>query len=247
MQSDDLKLAQLKQKLSGVRRSAWKPIVQEGDGDLTASKFAGKPWLSADETWPTCPNCQKPMQLFLQLNLDKLPESLNGKFGNGLLQFFYCTSYDKPLCEVDCEAWEPFATTKLVRIIQPNTTPSEMDIPEIEDLFPAKLIVGWEQRDEYPGREEIELDNYTIDNKAFDIVYKRPRREDKLAGWPSWVQFPEYPNCPTCNREMNQFIFQIDSGDDNNNILYNWGDMGAAYLVQCPKHKEQAACLWQCH
>ncbi|MEW5857223.1 MAG: DUF1963 domain-containing protein [Cyanobacteriota bacterium] len=85
MQSDDLKLAQLKQKLSGVRRSAWKPIVQEGDGDLTASKFAGKPWLSADETWPTCPNCQKPMQLFLQLNLDQLPEKLDKKFGSGLL------------------------------------------------------------------------------------------------------------------------------------------------------------------
>lgn len=238
MQSDDLKLTQLKQKLSGVRRSAWKPIVQEGDGDLTASKFAGKPWLSADETWPTCPNCQKPMQFFLQLNLDQLPKSLNGKFGSGLLQFFYCTSYDEPLCEVDCEA---------VRIIQPNITPSEMDIPEIEDLFPAKLIVGWEQRDEYPDRQEIELDKYTLDNKAFDIVYKRPRREDKLAGWPSWVQDPEYPNCPTCNREMNQFIFQIDSGDENNNILFTWGDMGAAYLVQCPEHKEQVAFLWQCH
>jgi uncharacterized protein YwqG len=187
MQSDDLKLTQLKQKLSGVRRLAWKPIVQEGDGDLNASKFAGKPWLSADENWPVCPNCQKPMQLFLQLNLDQVPESLNGKFGSGLLQFFYCTSYDEPHCEVDCDAWEPFATTKLVRIIQPNTTPSEMEIPEIEDLFPAKLIVGWEQRDEYPDREEIEIDNYTLDNKAFDIVYKRPRREDKLAGWPSWV------------------------------------------------------------
>jgi uncharacterized protein YwqG len=46
---------------------------------------------------------------------------------------------------------------------------------------------------------------------------------------------------------MNQFIFQIDSGDENNNIPYNWGDMGAAYLVQCPEHKEQITFLWQCH
>ncbi|MEH1897802.1 MAG: DUF1963 domain-containing protein [Nostoc sp.] len=86
------KLEQLKKKLSGVKRLAWKPIVQEGDGDLTVSKFGGKPWLNADEEWPCCPNCGKPIQLFLQLNLDELPQNLNTKFGNGILQFFYCTN-----------------------------------------------------------------------------------------------------------------------------------------------------------
>lgn len=43
---------------------------------------------------------------------------------------------------------------------------------------------------------------------------------------------------------MNQFIFQIDSGD---NIPQMWGDVGAAYLVQCPEHKEKLAFFWQCH
>ncbi|MCU0533872.1 MAG: YwqG family protein [Hydrococcus sp. Prado102] len=72
MRSNDDRLEQLKQKLINVKRLAWKPIVREGDGDLTASKIAGKPWLNADEKWPICPNCGKPMQFFLQLNLDEL-------------------------------------------------------------------------------------------------------------------------------------------------------------------------------
>jgi uncharacterized protein YwqG len=101
MTEPDLKLEQLKQKLNHVKRSAWKPIVREGDGALTASKFAGKPWLGATEHWPVCPNCNKAMALILQLNLNELPESLRLKFSNGLLQVFYCTSYE-PYCEIEC-------------------------------------------------------------------------------------------------------------------------------------------------
>ena len=58
-----------------------------------------------------------------------------------------------------------------------------------------------------------------------------------------WVKSPAYPNCSTCNSTMNQFIFQIESGD---NIPYTWGDMGAGYIIQCPEHKEQVALVWQC-
>ncbi|MEW5857224.1 MAG: hypothetical protein AB1861_07570 [Cyanobacteriota bacterium] len=132
-----------------------------------------------------------------------------------------------------------------MRIIQPDKLPSEVETPEIEDSFPPRLIRGWEERDEYPGSEEaIKINEFTLDNKGFDRVYKRPPREDKLAGWPSWVQFPEYQNCPTCKSTMNQFIFQIESGE---NIFFTWGDAGEGYLIQCPEHKEQVAFLWQCH
>ncbi|MBD2741223.1 DUF1963 domain-containing protein [Coleofasciculus sp. FACHB-1120] len=247
MQSDDLKLAQLKQKLNGVRRSAWKPIVQEGDGDLTASKFAGKPWLSADETWPTCPNCQKPMQFFLQLNLDKLPESLNGKFGSGLLQFFYCTNYEPPYChcEVDCGAWEAFVNTQLVRIIQPNTAPLHVEIPGIEDLFDSRLILNWEEIYDYPDWQELEIYGINLNKEEDDVFFQNKLYQlgDKLAGWPIWVQGLEYPNCPHCNQAMNQFVFQLES---DGNVPHMWGDAGIGYLIQCPEHKEQLAFLWQC-
>ncbi len=244
MQSNDFELERLKQNLSSVRRSAWKPIVQESDGALTASKFAGTPWLGVNEEWPICPNCKKAMQHFLQLNLDELPESLVGKFGTGLLQFFYCTS-SEPLCDDDCDGWEPFAEMKVVRIVQPSPRSAEVNIPEIENLLPAKLIVGWEEIDDYPTKQEREMYGITIDDEEADFLYENKiiTTKDKLGGWPGWIQPLEYPNCPTCNQPMNQFIFQIDSED---NVPYMWGDMGVGYLFQCPNHKEQLAFLWQC-
>lgn len=185
-----VELERLKQKLTSVKRLAWRPIVQEGDGDLTASKFAGKPWLNAGEKWPVCPNCGKPMQLFLQLNLDELPENLNSRFGSGIFQFFYCTNvvsinhdvglYGRTVeecealmrhlpqellakriigtsvdwedglgkikfleiqqhCAIDCEGWEAFSKCQIVRIVQPTNTAADFEIPEVEELFDAKI------------------------------------------------------------------------------------------------------------
>lgn len=243
--SDNIDLENLKIKLSNFRRSAWKPIVEEGDGALTASKIGGKPWLSADESWPICPNCHKPMQFFLQLNLNEIQRNLNRNFGKGILQLFYCTNTE-PHCEVDCDGWEPFTKTKIVRIVQPNSMPNAVEIPDIEDLFEAKLIIGWEERYEYPHTQE-ELGNEIIldkqEWKILDEIIDKRAIVDKLAGWPDWLQYPDYPNCPTCNQIMNKFIFQIDSDD---NIPYMWGDTGIGYLVQCPRHQQQLAFLWQC-
>ena len=59
--------------IQAYKREAWKAIIIDGDGDLTASKFAGKPWLAKDEQWPKCPHCQNPLELFVQLNLNQLP------------------------------------------------------------------------------------------------------------------------------------------------------------------------------
>src|SRR5262245_42089920 len=79
-------LRQLEPWREANKRSAWKPVVKKGDGDLTSSKFSGVPWLAAGEAWPTCSACAKPLQLFLQLDLDELPAELKGRFGKGLLQ-----------------------------------------------------------------------------------------------------------------------------------------------------------------
>lgn len=79
-------------KLVGLKRSTWKPVVQEGESPADASKTSGKAWFAPGAIWPTCPNCQKPMRLVLQLNLQALPTSLNQQFGEGLLQLFCCES-----------------------------------------------------------------------------------------------------------------------------------------------------------
>ena len=253
-----------------LKRSAWKPIIREGDGDLRTSKFGGKPWLSAGEHWPSCPNCGNPMRFFFQLNLQEIPAALDQKFGRGILQLFYCTNqvviehnrptdstfirFENPLegtvryfeytgCENEC----------FVRIVQSDGVPAEFEIPQTgesmsklrEGEFPPRLIVDWQEVDDYPNGEEIEIQGISIsgdDLDFFDDIGMYPQG-DKLAGWTAWVQFKECPDCPICHQKMEQLIFQLDSDD---NIPFLWGDCGKGYILQCADHKEQVAFVWQC-
>jgi Domain of unknown function (DUF1963) len=246
-----------------------------------------------DNTWPICPHCREPMQFFLQLNLRQLPEELVNKFGNSLLQLFYCTS------NADCdssatEGWAAFSSCQFLRIVQPDGNSAAIDIPEIqsnscakirEGQFLPKLIMDWQQIDDYPTWVDAELLGVSITreelvNIAADkiqvypqsisdysylpdqdrVFNERSQRDsvvtnfmmdtallpfegDKLAGWSHWVQDIEYPNCPACDRLMDQLIFEFASDE---HVPYLWGDVGTGYILQCPNHKEQVAFLWQC-
>lgn len=67
-----------------------------------------------------------------------------GEFGQGLIQLFYCTNED-PLCEVDCEAFFPFARSVIVRLIQKKGPPPVVVVPVIKNVFPPKVITGWNE------------------------------------------------------------------------------------------------------
>jgi len=112
---------------------------------------------------------------------------------------------------------------------------ANVDESEIDDCshFTDPELIKWnllQQRDWIVSGFMLDLGMYELG-------------DDKLAGWPRWVQDIEYPNCPTCDGVMNQFIFQLESDD---NIPWLWGDLGTGYLVQCPEHKNKVAFLWQC-
>jgi uncharacterized protein YjbI with pentapeptide repeats len=285
----------IKAKIEHLRRPAWKPVVKNGDGDLKASKFAGQPWLDVNDTWPICPHCREPMQFFLQLNLQQLPEELANRFGNGLLQFFYCANDSDTCCEEHVpERGAAFASHQFIRIVQSDENPIAIDTPEIQsdssskiedEQFLPKLIVDWQQIDDYPNWADAELQGVSITDEELEriatdelqaypesisdcsylpdedrIFNERSQRDgvvtafmmdaallpfwgDKLAGWPHWVQYIEYPNCPVCERLMDQLIFEFASND---HIPYLWGDVGTGYILQCPEHKDQVAFLWQC-
>lgn len=242
------------------QRPAWKPIVQEGDGEVTASKFSGMPWLAEDEAYPCCQSCQGAMPLFLQLNLADLPAELTGRFGKGLLQLFYCTSDD-----CDGDGWEPFSDNKLVRLVQPSDRAQSLSTANYPS-FPAKTIVGWTTLNDYPSpaeHDELGL-IFTYDFSANTVKIQCPslgletaalpmaaveaeavaiaEPGDKLAGWPYWVQGVEYPNCPECDRRM-ELVFQLDSED---NLPFMFGDVGCGHITQCPEHKEVVTFAWAC-
>lgn|GEM_PF-3382986 len=243
------------------RRPAWKPIVEDGDGPTTSSKFAGVPWLSSGESVPKCATCGRSLRLFLQLDLDTLPNASNGRFGKGLLQLFYCAN-DK----CDGEGWRPFSNQQsLVRVVQPNGPGMKRDMSGASDEFPAKRIVGWEEFQDWPHsaeQEELGL-RYTYDFKAntvhleyseLGLLFQNVQDDelaekvssaqagDKLGGWPYWVQGVEYPNCPRCNRRM-VLIFQLDSED---NLQFMFGDSGCGHITQCSEHKDVVAFGWAC-
>jgi hypothetical protein len=242
---------------------AWKPIVVEGDGSATASKFCSIPWIGPDAPWPECGNCNHPLSLFLQLDLGNLPEELGRRFGTGLLQLFYCTRDD---CQGD-GGWEPFADDlSRVRVVHPSHSTPTVSVTPQYVLLPARRIVGWTRFNDLPmpcEHDELGL-KYTYDFDAgtlrlecpalgFDLTNPMshcPAEEiatsqpgDKLAGWPAWVQNVEYPNCPHCGRRMIH-VFQVDSED---NIPFMFGDVGRGHITQCPEHKEIVAFGWACY
>jgi uncharacterized protein YwqG len=230
-------------KMQRVRRTTWIPTVRQGDSAPHASKFAGTPWLAQGEAWPECDNCGKPMPLFLQLNLDTLPEALEKKYGSGLLQLFYCTNAE-PCCEAECDAFFAFTSAKLVRVIQPAGEPQHVKLPPEAARFPALEIIGWREDQDYPTWQEGLEYRVNLTDDEWEQIAKQnfPRSGDKLAGWPLWAQDIEYPNCPICHDIMH-LVFQIDSED---HLPHMFGDAGCGHITQCPSHPDQVTFAWAC-
>jgi len=250
MNRKSMDLGPLLRKVEKHKRPAFKPVVKDGDGPLQASKFSGAAWLSEKEEWPVCPSCNRPMQLFIQLDLESIPAEIKGEFGQGILQLFYCTGME-PQCEVDATGWEPYSKCSLARVVKPAGKARAPMLPDLEDRFPAKSIVGWEMSDDFPGLEEYELLGIkTDDTKLEEIIeriktdtWKGPGIGDKLGGYPFWVQGIEYPECRKCGKKM-RLLFQLDSED---NLPYMYGDSGVAHITQCPVHKDVVAFGWACY
>ena len=234
-------------------RPSWKPITEDRDGTILDSKFSGRPWLADGELWPACPGCRRSMQLFLQLNLSQLPAELNGRFGTGWLQLFYCVTED---CEAMMDNWEPFSQGKLVRVVQPLHGEGE-NVAAPEEHFTPRTIVSWERHDDFPDdsdHEDLGL-KYRCRRNTVDVRWQDGGVElkglhydeiaklsnalpgDKLAGWSAWSQGNELPRCPECD-ELMEFVFQIDSND---HLPFMFGDLGRGHVTQCPIHREVVA------
>jgi uncharacterized protein YwqG len=225
-------------KLAPLRRRAYLPVTEEGDGVATDGKLGGTPYLTDAASWPACGNCGEPMGLVLQLNPAQLPEPLRKQWGGDLIQLFYCGSND-PNCGADAEGWEPFSKPGLgrqVAIAGDPVTPARRPAVEYGPL----VIRGWTAADDYPGWEEQEEVGVELDDDEADLAHELTLDGDKLSGWPNWIQSMEYPDCTECGKRM-KLVFQIDSGG---HLDINLGDMGIGHLTQCPTHKNVLGFGW---
>ena len=229
--------------LQEFKRTAYIPETVESQPAFSAeSKIGGLPYLRDENDWPICPNCKRHMQLFLQLDLTKLPERKD----NGLLQLFYCTSYE-PMCEIDMQAFFAFSKSVESRIIEADGE-SAIVQPNIQQVFDEKKIVDWTAKDDYPHFEEydelgIELE---LDDDVFELMEERneghPVERDKLFGWPYWIQASEYPFDRKTESKMELF-FQLASED---NLSYMFGDAGIGHLTQSPDNRDELGFGWAC-
>lgn len=195
--------------LSKYKKKAYLPQTQDNQNKFSsASKIGGFPYLRNENDWPVCPNCNKNMQLFLQLNLNDLPENQD----KGLIQLFYCTT-DKPHCESDLEAFFPFSKAVCCRKIDITEESSQIE-PNLQEVFSEKVIVGWNPVDDYPHFEEYEQLGIEIDDDIYELMEEKeiglPIEKDKLFGWPYWVQSVEYPFDRKTETQM-ELLFQLDS------------------------------------
>ncbi|WP_018343858.1 DUF1963 domain-containing protein [Cytophaga aurantiaca] len=230
--------------LSKFKRKAYLPRVNENPNSFsTQSKIGGFPYLRNENDWPICPNCQKNMQLFLQLNLNDLPERKD----EGLIQLFYCTTSD-PVCEFDLDAFFPFSKAVNCRKIDILGESHKIE-PVIDEVFNEKIIVDWIPVDDHPHFEEyqqlgIELD---LQDGIYELMEERkiglPISKDKLFGWPYWVKSVEYPYDRKTETQM-ELLFQFDSED---NLPYMFGDVGVGHLTQSPDNKGELGFGWACH
>lgn len=227
--------------LSKYKRKAYLPKTQDNQNEFsTSSKIGGFPYLRNEDDWPVCPNCKKNMQLFLQLNLNDLPERQD----KGLIQLFYCTT-DEPHCESDLEAFFPFSKAVNCRKIDINGE-SSLIKPDLQEVFSEKVIIDWNPVDDYPHFEEHEQLGIELDDDIYELMEEKeiglPIEKDKLFGWPYWVQSVEYPFDRKTETQM-ELLFQLDSED---NLPYMFGDAGIGHLTQSPDNKDELGFGWAC-
>lgn len=246
------RLQALNATLAPHRRTAWLPEVVEDDAAVGArSKFSGVPALLLEELWPRCGRCDRPMQLFLQLDARDAPPEAAPMLDGGVLQLFYCTSFE-PHCESECEAYFPHARSTLLRLVPPAELAPEREglvegvpgTPLPAGMYPAKRIVAWTPVSDLPDNEELEALGVALDDEDERALedWDLPHDGEKLLGWPRWVQGIDYHDCRVCGRRM-ELLFQIDS---DQTLPYMFGDMGIGHITQCPEHRAELAFGWAC-
>jgi hypothetical protein len=233
---------ELMQALKSFERAAWVPTLVEKRSGAECSKFGGVPWLSSNEPWPRCGQCDSYMNLFVQLNSAELPREAD-EYIDGLLQVFVCT-YETAEDGV-CRSHETFSNAAWVRICRPSGPPAFRELPDPE-LYDEQHIVGWTRKSDLPEGRELQTMGVTLSDGQQDMQidndFDFPIEGDKLLGWPAWQQNVERHECPICHEAMRP-IFQIDACRGVPALLW---DGGRGWIVQCPKHRDTVALHWTC-
>ena len=248
----------IRAKIEHLARPAFIPQVTDGDGALDDSKFSGTPWIASGDEWPICGYCNNPMQLVLQLNLSTCPHEFSSWSEKGLLQIFYCLNEGTYCEEAGDDCFSPFGKFLVARVIENEGTPESFKKSPLANCLPAMTIKGWREIRDFPAPlESGTLTEGKVTEEEEDFLFELTEGysqswrdegipepltfpQDKVAGWPMWLQDRAHPECPECGTEM-EYILQIAS---NVNFAHGWGDCGIAQLFRCPTHVKTMGFSW---
>jgi len=191
----------------------------------------------------------------VQIALAATPAPLRARFGEGLLQVFYCTATTPRHCEVADESYRPFTRAQLARRVDPGTTPGRAQVARPESLgaferhgvrhvFEPRRITGWDPIGDYPSLAELGAMGVSLGEGGAAAHAAVAHDGDKLGGWGAWLfHDPAEPCCPRCRAPLREPLLQLRSGGA---CPYVWGDLGTAWLTTCANHPDVVAFFWEC-
>jgi hypothetical protein len=258
-------------------RPAWRPVVRPGEpepGSGGCSKFCGGPWRLPGEPAATCAHCARPLRLFVQLDLGELPAELEGRYGEGVLQLFYCVGGPEVDGHPECigeDGWAPFSdVASLVRVV-PGATLAPAGSPDGgagspddgTEGFDAAAIVGWERFDDLPDPEDHDLaglwrtydaDLRTVSVRCPEVGLEATVGLDDLdvddiaqaAGQDKLAGWPRWDQ----GREYpacptcGATMRLVLQLDSEDHVPFMFGDLGTGHITQCPVHHDVVAFGW---
>ena len=183
-----------------------------------------------------------PLELFLQLNSNDLPDDLANRF-SGLLQVFLCVTngYDSGTCAL---GYEGFSKASLLRLCKPVGSPRYLR-PPFQDALIEAVIESWQPRVDLPRTQDLAALGIKLSGDQWTLMVDHSElfaeEGDKLGGWPTWPQNLDYLACPRRCKCRMDVIFQIASNDT---LPHDFLDGGTAWVSQCAEHPDVLALNW---
>ncbi len=198
---------------------------------VAATRFRGRPLLTADTAWPTCKTCAGNMGFLGQLVVptDRPAQPL-------LVSLFMCEN-DPGMCN----EWDAGGGGNAALTV-------DSAVASVRDL-PPEGVVG------HPGSWGVVPFGAASDDPSDDLAgavrsARGAAREPVmwLASAPQWIQDDETPRCRLCGERMT-FLAQLFAGPDQR-AAFNFGDGGEGYVFSCActtggSRPGRAAFLWQ--
>jgi hypothetical protein len=221
-------------KILRLARSTWVPLTELSADSAATNRFGGPPWIvprgffRRGQGVPSCTRCGSLLALGLQLDLASLPPPLAT---SGLFQYLLCAN----------EQCDEQALHHVLRVLdRERAQPTDVHDEMSPYSFPARKIVGWEERRDQPPEYLWSSLGARVRREDRDLVAEyvdQPLETDKLGGWPRPIQELRAPRCDVCRKPMHLF-FQIAS---EGALPIGFGDDGAMFVYTCASHRAKFA------